>query len=276
MPTRYVMLFALLLGVLASSISASPVAADGDRNSPPLPTATASNPGNGSLSVGVNIPGAGPGRSSGARGGASRAPAPVLYGSTCGVNGTAACAVPVCPALVLVDQYSCGAPAAPAVVDPYLLALQAQNELTLPAPTLHTAPPPNKLIVEWQIWLWMDADAWRPLSATASAGLVSATVTARPVRVRWEMGDGSTIVCDGPGTPWDPNLPAAQQSPSCSYVYRRSSADQPNASYVVRASIDWSTSWVAVSAAGGGALGPAVTTGVLPVQVGEVQALVTQ
>ena len=67
-----------------------------------------------------------------------------------------------------------------------------------------------------------------------------------------------------------------QQSPSCSYVYRRSSADQPNASYVVRASIDWSTSWVAVGAAGGGALGPAVTTGQLPVQVGEVQALVTQ
>jgi hypothetical protein len=90
------------------------------------------------------------------------------------------------------------------------------------------------------------------------------------------MGDGNTIVCDGPGTPWDPNLPAAQQSPSCSYVYRRSSADQPNASYLVRASIDWSTSWVAVGAAGGGALGPAVTTGQLPVQVGEVQALVTQ
>jgi hypothetical protein len=156
------------------------------------------------------------------------------------------------------------------------LALQARNELVLPAPTIHTAPPPNKLIVAWQVWLWMDSGAWRPLSATAAAGLVSATVTARPVRVRWDMGDGNTVVCEGPGTPWDPNVAASEQSPSCSYVYRRSSAGQPNQSYVVRASIDWSTSWVAVGVSGGGALGPAVTTGELSVQVGEVQALVTQ
>jgi hypothetical protein len=44
---------------------------------------------------------------------------------------------------------------------------------------------------------------------------------------------------------------------------------------VIRTSIDWSTSWVAAGAPGGGVLGPAITTGSLLVQVGEVQALVT-
>lgn len=166
------------------------------------------------------------------------------------------------------------APAPPAV-DPFVLAQQARNQLVLPSPTIHTAPPSGRLVVQWQTWLWMDPGAWGPLSATASAGLVSATVTARPVRVRWDMGDGQVIVCDGPGTAWQPGVPAAQQHPSCSYVYRRASAGQPNNSYVIRTSIDWSTSWVAAGAPGGGVLDPAITTGSLPVQVGEVQALVT-
>ena len=163
----------------------------------------------------------------------------------------------------------------PLAVNPLVLAQQARNQLVLPSPTIHTAPPSGRLVVQWQTWLWMDPGAWGPLSATASAGLVSATVTARPVRVRWDMGDGQVIVCDGPGTAWQPGIPAAQQHPSCSYVYRRSSAGQPNNSYVIRTSIDWSTSWVAAGAPGGGALDPAITTGSLPVQVGEVQALVT-
>jgi hypothetical protein len=203
-------------------------------------------------------------------------------GNGCGVSGFAACPVVACPTPELINEAPpgtapCGAPAsAPGpVVDPYALAVQARNQLVLPAPTLHTAPPPGKLIVQWQTWLWMDGGAWQPLSATASAGFVSATVMARPVRVRWDMGDGNSVVCDGPGTPWNPAVPASGQQPSCSYVYHRSSAGRPNDSYVIRASIDWSTAWSAAGAPGGGALGPATTVGELAVQVGEVQAVIT-
>ena len=187
---------------------------------------------------------------------------PGLVSSVTGVSGCA----PITPG-------SAGAP--PLAVNPFGLAVQARNQLVLPGPTVHTAPPSGRLVVQWQTWLWMDAGVWQPLSASASAGLVSATVMARPVRVRWDMGDGHVIVCDGPGTAWQPGVPAAQQHPSCSYVYRRSSAGQPDNSYVIRTSIDWSTSWVAAGAPGGGALDPAITTGSLAVQVGEVQALVT-
>jgi hypothetical protein len=244
------------------------------------PPVTAWNAGDGTLSVSASQQSrsSGSGGPAGSGGGGERASTD---------DGTPAALMPcqlfVSGGLVAAPSTGCtpgpapptAAPPAPPAVDPLILAQEARNQLVLPSPTIHTAPPSGRLVVQWQTWLWMDPGAWGPLSATASAGSVSATVTARPVRVRWDMGDGQVIVCDSPGTAWQPGVPAAQQHPSCSYVYRRSSAGQPNNSYVIRTSIDWSTSWVAAGAPGGGVLDPAVTTGSLPVQVVEVQALVT-
>ena len=38
---------------------------------------------------------------------------------------------------------------------------------------------------------------------------VAFAATATPTKVVWDMGDGSTVTCDGPGTPYDPNDPNA-------------------------------------------------------------------
>ncbi len=72
-------------------------------------------------------------------------------------------------------------------------------------------------------WLWVDGP-WEPSSATAEVAGVSATVTARPVRVVWDTGDGAGVTCDGPGTPYDPAHPSAGRDSACTHVYGRSSA----------------------------------------------------
>jgi hypothetical protein len=85
------------------------------------------------------------------------------------------------------------------------------------------------------------------MSATASAGAVSATATATPTKVVWNLGDGKEVTCDGPGTPYavaDPN-----ETTNCSYTWSQSG------SYQVTATLYWSVTWTAAGAPGGGNLG---------------------
>ena len=95
--------------------------------------------------------------------------------------------------------------------DPAVAGAQAASELQLPIPTL-TLSPAATGYVNLAEWLWIDATVWHSLSTTAQAcnagGCVTATATATPAYVTWDTGDGSTVTCNGPGTPYDPALPA--------------------------------------------------------------------
>ena len=108
--------------------------------------------------------------------------------------------------------------AIPPAVAPSALALQATNLLTLPSPIVNLNPSAFS-IVNLSSWLWIDPQTWHSFRATATAGGVSATAIATPVSVSWSMGDGHTVVCDGPGTPYDPAIPEAAQSTACSYTF---------------------------------------------------------
>jgi hypothetical protein len=150
-------------------------------------------------------------------------------------------------------------------VDPRSVALEAENSLRLPAPVSHLNPA-SASVVNLPTWLWVDAGIWHSYSVSASVGSVSATAVATPHSVEWSMGDGGAVVCDGPGTPFDPYIASSEQSTGCSYTYARSSAGQPSpdgspddAIFEVRATVNWSVSWSAQGAAGGGEL-PSLTT----------------
>ncbi len=129
-------------------------------------------------------------------------------------------------------------------------------------------------------WLWIDPSIWHPESVSASVGPVTATASATPTSVTWVMGDGGSLTCDGPGTPYDTALPAAAQSTTCSYRYLTSSAGQqspdgnPNhASFVVSATVHWNVEWTAVGAPGGGALPPLATTTTTTIAVEQIESL---
>lgn len=142
-------------------------------------------------------------------------------------------------------------------------------DLPLPSPGLN---PPGAQLVGVATWLWVDGP-WAPASATAQVAGVSATVTATPVSVVWSPGDGTTVTCDGPGTPYDPNRPPADQRSSCTHAYGRSSAALPGGAYALTATVTYEVTWSSSTGAGG-ALGTLTRTTTVAVVVEEAQALI--
>ena len=137
--------------------------------------------------------------------------------------------------------------------------------------------PPGEQVVNVPSWLWIAPSDWTSVVANAAAGNVTATVTARPMSVVWNLGDGNSVTCSGPGTPYDPSKPADAQSTDCSYTWRTSSADQPQGVYIVTATIEYAVTTVVT-----GAPDPTPNLGVHPgpsaqaeVPVSEVEALGT-
>jgi hypothetical protein len=164
-------------------------------------------------------------------------------------------------------------------VDPRTVALQAERSMTLPAPSLRSNPVGSS-VVGLVTWLWVDPALWQDHAETATAGGVSATAVAHPVGITWTTGDGAQVECGGPGVPYAPDVAADAQSTYCSHVYARTSLGQPtpdgdpdDGRYPVSATVEWTVSWTAVGAAGGGVLPTLYTTGASSLRVVQVESL---
>lgn len=172
-------------------------------------------------------------------------------------------------------------PAPPAgIADPRVLAQQALKTLNLPLPSGHRSPGETHryrgypfTYVNFWTWFWTDRGTWRPLSATARAGGVWATVTVRPTELLFSPGDGSApVACPGPGRPWrsaDGN--AAPSSGGCGYRYL-AATDLPITS---QQTVRWSVSWRA-SDGSSGTLPDVTTARSGSLRVLQIQAVVTR
>ena len=140
-------------------------------------------------------------------------------------------------------------PAAGAVQQaPVVVAEQAAKQLGLGSPTIEMAPPDGSpQLVGVASWLWLGPGSWRTVTASATAGPVTTTATATPAKVVWNMGDGDTVTCDGPGTVYSASAPNA--TTNCSYTWGQART------YQVTATLYWSVTWTAAGAPGGGNLG---------------------
>ena len=161
-------------------------------------------------------------------------------------------------------------PAATTVqIAPVVVAEQAAKTLGLASAVIEMAPPDgHPQLVNVATWLWVNPSAWHPVTATATAGPVTTTATATPSKVVWDMGDGQSVTCDGPGTAYSPSLPNA--TPGCSYTW------PGPGSFTVTATVYWSVTWTASGTPGGGSLGvQAGPPAQVPVTVTESQAINT-
>lgn len=169
-----------------------------------------------------------------------------------------------------------GGGAAPPPPSPGALAVQALNRTPLPAPRVSMSPGGSiPLLVNLATYLWIDPAQWRPVTASASAGAVTSTVTATPERVVWDMGQGDTVTCDGPGEPYVPTLSDDAQPSDCKFTYRASSARTPDKTFTVTATVEWHVTWSASGAPGGGDLGISRRSSTTTVRVAELQVLNT-
>ncbi|MHB8437983.1 MAG: hypothetical protein ACYDD4_02315 [Acidimicrobiales bacterium] len=168
-------------------------------------------------------------------------------------------------------------PEPPRSTPPSTAAAKAAALIHLPEPSIHENPSPSTF-VNLPTWLWIDPSIWHPYSASASVGAVSATATATPVSVTWDMGDGS-VVCSGPGTAYDPSVPASDQSTSCQFTYTDTSVGQPSTdgnpddgAYPVKATVTWSVAWRS-SVTKGGALPALTTSATTRIRVEQIQSV---
>ena len=175
---------------------------------------------------------------------------------------------------------------APALPSPAQLAQQAAAQLSLSLPVPRHSPDlrlvdgRSGIVVGAATWMWTEPASFRPLSRRVAAGPVWARVTARPVGLEFDPGDGSPVVaCAGPGTPFDRSRHGVYEaSPDCGFVYTRSSFGRPDDQVSATYAIRWQVSWVGATATGPaqGTLPELVSRATSSFVVAEAQALRTQ
>lgn len=125
------------------------------------------------------------------------------------------------------------------------LAQQAMESLPLVGADIGIAPNPGGAgLVGLNVWLWTnDSDAtWGPVSVSVPGPGITVTAEGKATQIEWNMGDGHTVVCDEPGTPYHPRY-GGEPSPDCPYVYTEPSRDQPDGLYTVTATTTWQVEW---------------------------------
>ena len=132
---------------------------------------------------------------------------------------------------------------------------------------------PGKIgLVGMPTWMWAanpGENTTGPMTRSATADPVTVTAVANLDRTVWNMGDGTTVVCHGAGTPYSDGYGGAD-SPTCGHRYQHPSDQQPGMAYTVTSY--WNITWF-----GGGGAGviPQQLTSNTRIQVGELQVIVT-
>ena len=172
--------------------------------------------------------------------------------------------------------WSATPPVAALPPDPTQLARQALASMALKAIQIGIVPDPKPGsigLVGLPVWMWTTPtqQTYGPITRSASAGGITVTATAKVKTLVWSMGDGSTVTCVSPGTPYTDGY-GKSDSPTCGHRYSRTSLGQSGAAYQVGATSYWEVAWN-----GGGENGVIniAFTANTQVRIGELQVLVT-
>ncbi len=152
----------------------------------------------------------------------------------------------------------------------------AMGALNPPRPTVLTSPNYwSGLLVQTPTWLWVPLSYWRTYTTTVVVWGYVVTIYATPTVVRWNMGNGDSITCIGPGTPWIPGFGDALST--CKYIYRHSSEGKSRDRYKITATVTFVGSFTTVGLGGmSGPLGAVTRSSSVHAEVAEIQGLVTR
>lgn len=131
------------------------------------------------------------------------------------------------------------------VVDPVTLVYQAIASMDLAPPLIKTAPDAGQIgLVNMPVWMWVtkSENTWGPIVRSASVPGLSVTATAQVKAINWSMGDGKTVRCEGPGTPYSKAM-GTKASPTCGHRYVKTSHKLPHCKYPVTAVAQWDITW---------------------------------
>lgn len=165
----------------------------------------------------------------------------------------------------------------PEPIDPSVLARSVLDTLDLATAQVQLAPrPPKRTYVGLDTWMWIPSTQWTSIAKSVTAGSTTVSVTARPVRVDWDMGTGRTV-CDGPGHAWREGVMGSGAESPCVYRYTRVSDFEPTGRFPVTAQITYTVTWMCTGncTVSDGSLGEVQgLAGRSAVEVGERQSVV--
>ncbi|WP_432016533.1 ATP/GTP-binding protein [Streptomyces hydrogenans] len=160
------------------------------------------------------------------------------------------------------------------VIDPADVAQQAVDKMLLRGPQIGITPKPGgRGVVGLPVYMWTATGpkTYGPNVASASIGPVSVTATARVSKIVWNMGDGTTVTCTTPGTPYRAEY-GKRPSPDCGHRYNAPSSTTPTGKYHVTATSTWSIDWQVTGGAQAGQM-TEVRESAADITVVEVQVL---
>jgi len=137
-----------------------------------------------------------------------------------------------------------------AVIDPGAVARQLvkrapfelANAQIAPSPTYHT-------YINYLNWLWIPAGQWHDVSVSLTVAGATVTLTAKPTYVSWDMGNGESVSCVGPGRAWVRGMP--EDAPTnCSFAYS-TMQDPEGDTWTVSARINYTVGWTCTGNCGG-------------------------
>lgn len=161
------------------------------------------------------------------------------------------------------------APPAAAPPNPQDLARTAISTMNLHAIAIGIVPesaPGRVGVVGMPTWMWAadpGESTMGPITRSASSGGYTVTATATVNKVVWDMGDGSTVTCRGPGTPYADSY-GKSSSPDCGHTYTR------QGEYAVSATSYWTVQWAGIGQSG---TIPLDFTNTATITMGEAQVL---
>ncbi len=125
------------------------------------------------------------------------------------------------------------------------------------------------------VWLWLTNPAsYSNRDQGASSEGINFALQHRFQRVVWTMGNGNSITCYNPGTPYT-SSPSIKMSPDCGYTYpRRSASTTTSGTFPVSATTYWDVYWQASTGEndGGRPIQLSATSDVRSLAVKELQA----
>jgi len=131
------------------------------------------------------------------------------------------------------------------MIDPVTVAYRAVAMMRLAPPLVKTAPGVGQVgLVNMPVWLWVDKteNTWGPIERSASVPGLTVTATAHVKAINWSMGDGNTIRCEAPGTPYDKSM-GIKDSPDCGHRYKKTSRELPKCTFPVTGTAQWDITW---------------------------------
>lgn len=158
------------------------------------------------------------------------------------------------------------------VPDPRSLAQQAIEQMNLQAITIGIVPddgPGSMGLVGLPTWMWAQTpggNTMGPITRSASTAGYTVTATGRVDKVAWDMGDGATVTCAGPGKPYE-DAYMDSDSPVCGHRY------EDQGEHPVTATSYWAIDWSGMGQSGTISLQLQEST---TIRIGEAQVLNTR